>query len=157
MNSKSGKMMFSDVVFLPHRSNMESTMFMKITTVSGRDLKMTQNHYLPAGSCSSSFNLPIIVANRVRVGDCVQTISGREQIISVGTIEGKGISTIIAMEELIVVNGIVATPFGGVNPTLANIYYNMHRLAYATMKQTSARWMQGTTEMVWGMLSALSV
>ena len=84
-------------------------------------------------------------------------MSGREQVVSINKVEGKGIYTVIAMEELIVVNGIVATPYGGVNPTLANIYYNMHRLAYATMKRTSARWMQDTTEMVWGVLSARSV
>ena len=39
------------------------------------------------------------------------------------------------MEEVIVVNVIVATPFRGVNPTLANIYYNLHRLAYILARQ----------------------
>jgi len=28
------------------------------------------------------------------------------------------------------VNGVVATPYGGVNPALANAYYNLHRLVY---------------------------
>lgn len=156
VNNK-GEQVFSDVVYLPHGANEERTTFTVVTTESGRDIKMTTNHILPAGACASPSTLPAIAASQVKVGDCVQTVSGREQVVSINKVEGKGIYTIIAMEELIVVNGIVATPFGGVNPTLANIYYNMHRLAYATMKQTSARWMQGTTEMVWGMLSALSV
>jgi hypothetical protein len=62
----------------------------------------------------------LVAARQIAVGDCVQTVSGREQVVSVNKVDGQGIYTIIAMEELIVVNGIVATPFGGVNPTLAN-------------------------------------
>jgi len=45
----------------------------------------------------------------------------------VSTVAGKGVYTAIPMVDLLVVNGIVATPFGGVNPTLANVYYNLHR------------------------------
>ena len=156
VNNK-GEQVFSDVVFLPHGANQERTTFTVVTTESGRDLKMTANHILPAGPCTTPSALSVIAASQVKVGDCVQTVSGREQVVSVDKVEGKGIYTVIAMEELIVVNGIIATPYGGVNPTLANIYYNMHRLAYATFKQTSVRWMQDTTEMVWGVLSTLSV
>ena len=68
----------------------------------------------------------------------------------------KGIYTVIAMEELIVVNGIVATPFGGINPTLANIYYNLHRLVYAVTPnwiKTPERWVQGATKGLWGILT----
>jgi len=45
----------------------------------------------------------------------------------VSTVAGKGVYTAIPMVDLLVVNGIVATPYGGVNPTLANMYYNLHR------------------------------
>ena len=157
-----GKQVYSPVVYLPHSRNAERTTFVLFTTENGRDVKMTKNHYLPAGACSSPLTLPIIVASRVLLGDCVQTISGREKIVSIGTVEGKGISTIIAMEELIVVNGIVATPYGGVNPTIANIYYNLHRLAYAMLIQQSAvvsmtMQFQSFTETVWSVLSTLSL
>ena len=92
------------------------------------------------------------------MGDCVETVSGREKVVSIKKVEGKGIYTIIAMEELIVVNGIVATPFGGVNPTVANIYYNLHRLVYAYAPTIMAKnWVQTATEMLWGDLSALNV
>ena len=111
------------------------------------------NHILPAGACSLS-SLPAIAASQVTVGDCVQTVSGREQVVAVGQTEGKGIYTVIAMEELIVVNGIVATPYGGVNPTVANIYYNMHRVFYATFGKMSL--FQEATENVWNVLSVLS-
>ena len=91
---------------------------------------------LSAGVCALS-TLPLIPAGKMVVGDCVQTVSGRELVVSVGKVEGKGVYTVIAMEELIVVNGIVATPYGGVNPTLANWYYNLHRLAYFLFHRSS--------------------
>ena len=119
VNAK-GQQVFSDVVYLPHGRNEEHTTFAQVTTESGRDLKMTLNHMLPAGACALS-TLPLVAAGRVVMGDCVQTVSGREQVVTVGQVKGKGIYTVIAMEELIVVNGIVATPYGGINPTFANM------------------------------------
>ena len=152
-----GEQAFSDVVYLPHGRNEERTTFAQITTESGRDLQMTLNHMLPAGACALS-TLPLVAAGQVAVGDCVQTVSGREQVVSINKVEGKGIYTVIAMEELIVVNGIVATPFGGVNPTLANLYYNLHRLLYIIAHSKTAVtggiiWMQDTTEGLWRTLS----
>ena len=147
VNAK-GEAVYSDVVSVPHGPNQASTTFTTISTEFGRDLKMTTNHILPAGACALS-SLPLVAAASIAVGDCVQTVSGREQVVSVGTVEGKGIYTIVAMEELIVVNGIVATPFGGVNPTLANIYYNLHRLAHRSSLSgvgAAVRWWQGAAE-----------
>ena len=140
VNTK-GEQVFSPVVYVPYGRNDHHTTFTTITTDSGRDLTMTANHMLPAGACATTAGagspllsaLPFVAAADVTVGNCVQTVNGQEQVVAVGKVEGKGIYTVIAMEELIVVNGIVATPFGGINPTLANIYYNLHRLVYATV------------------------
>ena len=156
VNAK-GEQIFSDVVFLPHGANQERTTFTVVTTENGRDLKMTNNHILPAGACALS-TLPLIAVGQVAAGDCVQTVDGREQVASVEKIEGKGIYTVIAMEELIVVNGIVATPFGGINPTLANIYYNLHRLVYSVLGSnvfTLHSLVQNCMELVWSVMSEL--
>ena len=150
-----GEQVFSPVVYKPYGRNEHYATFTTITTESGRDLTMTSNHMLPAGACGSTATLPLVAAVDVTVGDCVQTVSGQEQVVFINKIEGKGIYTVIAMEELIVVNGIVATPFGGVNPTLANIYYNLHRVMYS-MTPTwikTGRWVQGVTEGLWSILS----
>ena len=126
-----GKQVYSDVVVVPHGRNAVRATFVMITTEAGRDLKLTTNHVLPAGACvCTALSLPVVAASAVTVGDCVQTVSGRERVLSVTQVEGEGIYTAIAMEELLVVNGIVATPYGGVNPALANVYYNLHRLVY---------------------------
>ena len=163
VNTK-GEQVFSPVVYVPYGRNDHHTTFTTITTESGRDLTMTANHMLPAGACTVTSEtgallwsvLPFVAAADITVGDCVQTVSGREQVVSVGKVEGKGIYTVIAMEELIVVNGIVATPLGGINPTLANIYYNLYRLVYTVTPnwiKTPERWVQGTTKGLWGLLS----
>ena len=155
VNTK-GEQVYSDVAYLPHGKNEASSTFVTVSTVSGRDVKMTANHILPAGACAAQ-TLPMVSADQVVVGDCVETVSGREQVVSVGKIEGKGIYTVIAMEELIVVNGVIATPYGGVNPTVANIYYNLHRLMYAYAPAImSKNWVQTATEMLWGDLSTIN-
>ena len=43
---------------------------------------------------------------------------------------GVGVYTIVTKEEFVVVNGIIASPFG-VNHMMANLYYNMHRFVYS--------------------------
>lgn len=62
-----GQTSFSDVVFVPHSANRFKANFAHITTVEGRDLKMTQNHVLPAGVCgesSSTSTLPLVYASQ---------------------------------------------------------------------------------------------
>jgi Hint module len=59
-----GEQFFSDVVFVPHKSNKERAMFVHITTSEGRDVKMTQSHILPAGACGKSSPLPLEYAFR---------------------------------------------------------------------------------------------
>ena len=48
---------------MPHKKNQERAIFKHITTQSGRDVKTTLNHVLPAGSCTEpSSSLPLIQA-----------------------------------------------------------------------------------------------
>ena len=126
-----GNTVFSEVIFVPHDANTEIALFAQISTIGGREIKMTQNHILPAGACESSTSMPLIYASQVSVGDCIQTVSGEQKVSKVATVRGEGVYTIVTKEEYIVVNGIIASPFG-VNHMIANMYYNMHRIAYAT-------------------------
>ena len=155
VNTKTGAQVYSDVAYVPHGKNAEKAVFTVLATEAGRDVKMTANHMLPAGACDAAGSLPVVAASTISAGDCVQTVSGRERVVSVGTVAGEGIYTVIAMEELIVVNGVVATPYGGVNPTLANVYYNLHRLAYSVVGKALLA-MQDATEGVWAALAFLA-
>ena len=93
---------------------------------------MTKNHILPCGACGSSESrlLPLISASQVNVGDCIMTVSGEDRVRAVAISRGVGIYTIVTKEEFVVVNGIIASPFG-VNHMMANLYYNIHRFVYS--------------------------
>ena len=126
-----GRTSYSDVVFVPHRANNDDALFTHITTASGRDIKMTPSHIILAGSCHLSGPLPLTYALSVNVGDCVMTVSGKDMVSTVETLQGTGLYTVVTMEEYVVVNGIIASPFAA-NHMLANLYYNVHRFVYAS-------------------------
>ena len=161
--NKRGQQVYSDVVYVPHGKNSEHAAFLRLVTESGRDVKMTADHQLPAGDCAfagPSLFPAAVAASDVKVGDCVFTVAGPERVVSIDTVGGRGVYTIVAIEELLVVNGVVATPYGGVNPALANVYYNLHRLAYVacgtTYIRAASHWAQKATTAVWSVLTALA-
>jgi Hint module len=123
-----GKTAFSDVVYVPHARNSQRTVFARITTESGRDVQMTTNHLLPAGRCGSA--LPLTYASKVAIGDCIMTVSGEEKVSAAERVQGSGVYTIVTKLEYVVVNGVIASPFGA-NHMMANLYYNIHRFVYA--------------------------
>jgi hypothetical protein len=124
-----GNTLFSPVVYIPHGPNKESALFTHITTESGRDVKMTNNHILPAGICGSL--LPLVYASQVAVDACINTIAGQDKVVSIETVRSEGLYTLVTTEEYIVVNGIIASPFGA-NHLFANMFYNIHRFIYFT-------------------------
>lgn len=73
---------------------------------------MTMNHVLPAGRCSpatstslspspsmhpshSPSSLPLVYASHIAVGDCIMTLSGQEEVVSVEHTRGEGVYTIV--------------------------------------------------------------
>ena len=88
------------MVFIPHGTNKQRAAFTHITTHSGRDIKMTENHVLPAGACSLSLSpksalLPLVYASQVSVGDCIMTVAGQERVAAVEKVRGEGVYTIV--------------------------------------------------------------
>jgi hypothetical protein len=131
---------YSPVIAIPHAFNTIKATFAQISTVSGRDIKMTPNHLVLGGACSSSPSL--VLAGSLKVGECVQTVSGSEMIASVTTVVAEGIYTVVTKHDgLLIVNGIVASPFA-VNHLVANSFYNIVRFVYGVMpsfaKKTSS-------------------
>ena len=60
------------------------------------------------------------------------TVSGKDTVSIVETVQGKGLYTVVTKEEYVVVNGIIASPFA-MNHMLANLFYNLHRFVYASL------------------------
>ena len=117
---------FADVIAVPHQQNQIPSEFLHITTVEGKDLKLTAAHILPVGTCGGKKSLKM--ASEVRSGDCLVTVDTKDEVIaSVTHVNGKGIYTVVTDEEYIVVGGIVASPFA-INHHAAQAFYTFHRM-----------------------------
>jgi Hint module len=129
-----GKMAYSEVIAVPHAKNEIQARFIQLVTDSGRDVKMTGLHMVPAGSCSTTTtatgSLPLVYASAVKTGDCIKTVDGLERVVEVKESVSKGIYSVVTMEEFVVVNGVVASPFA-ISHVFANVYYNVLRVLYA--------------------------
>jgi hypothetical protein len=128
---------YSPVVAVPHPRNDDEAQFRVLTTETKRDIKLTGKHLLVAGACDGSMDL--MYAEAVTPDHCVQTVDGKERVSSVATTAGRGVYTVVtqASDKLLVVNGVVASPFA-VNHAMANAYYGVHRLVYQLWPQVSA-------------------
>ena len=126
---------FSEVIAVPHAKNDVLATFVELSTATGASVKMTPDHLVAAGACSSQPGeqmLPLVRAGAVRVGDCVQSAShGQAVVVKVDTVDEKGIYTFVTRAEFVVVGDIVASPFA-VNHNILNFFYNIHRALPAT-------------------------
>jgi len=122
-----GKMLFADVVAVPHATNSDRALFVHLATASGRDLRLTPAHLLLAGRCGESLSL--VPASSVSAGMCAQTVDGQEEVVAAELLEGRGVYSLVTSEALVVVSGFVASPFA-VNHAAASAFYAFHRLAF---------------------------
>ena len=128
---------YSPVIAVPHAANAIKTTFTQISTVSGRDVKMTADHLVLGGSCAAP---SLVQAGSLKIGECVQTVSGAETVSAITSVISEGIYTVVTKHDgLLIVNGIVASPFA-VNHLVANSFYNIVRFVYGivpSMAKTS--------------------
>jgi hypothetical protein len=130
-----GNTKFSTVVAVPHAANNDAAVFTHITAASGADIKMTEDHLLMVSpACSGSAEL--MAASSVEAGMCVMTTKAMEKVASVESVNGNGLYTIVTEEEMVVVNGFVASPFA-TNHAAANAFYNVVRMLPASFLDIS--------------------
>ena len=130
---RSGTVRHADVVMVSHPFNLDKATFVKLVTNKGRSLKLTPDHFVPAGSCGTALSdLEVIRAAMVTPGMCVQTVTGEEIVSSVDTVEGEGVYAHVTMEEFVVVNGIIASPQASnyVSHEFAHQFSQLHRFLY---------------------------
>ena len=62
------------MIYIPHDNNSIVTEFFKITTSSGKTIKLTDTHMVWAGNCQSE---PVLkMAKEVKLGNCFVTVDG---------------------------------------------------------------------------------
>ena len=123
---------FSPVIYLPHSKNEIIANFVQLFTQQGKDIKLTEKHLILSSlNCDPSLSLTLVEAGKLKVGDCVQTMRGLEVISRRRMVAGKGLYTVVLLDgELIVINGIIASPFV-TNHRVVNAFYSLHRVIYS--------------------------
>ena len=126
----SGVLSYSDVIAVPHQTNDIAADFVELGTASGRTIKLTPEHMILAGTCGESSDFGLLRAEEVVVGSCLRTIDGLDTVQSTSLTKATGLYTIVTMEDMVVVNGIVASPFA-VSHTIGNAFYSLYRGLYS--------------------------
>jgi len=125
-----GAFLYSPIVWLPHAENTDGSDFVKIDTKSGLSLTLTKDHLVPSGSCDanpSSYSLKR--ADHVKPNECMYSMAGATVVTSTTCTRGHGLYTVVTLEQYIVVDGLVASPFA-INHYLPDTFYSLHRLAF---------------------------
>lgn len=121
---------FKSIVSVPHDKNSIESTFLEITTQTGKTLQVTPDHLVMGGKCSSTEKSALLLASSLTVSDCVHTVNGQEEIVSIKSFVSQGVYTVVteSADDLLVVNQVIASPFSG-NHQVANAFYNIVRLA----------------------------
>lgn len=138
-----GRTSFSPVISIPHGHNNLKAAFHEITTASGYQVRMSPGHIVPAGPCDIDSDdadntlvlLPLVTALQAEVGFCLYNLHGSlERITSNRRVFGEGIYSLVTQEEMIVVGGIVASPFA-FSHYVPSSFYDLYRLGYRIVPQ----------------------
>jgi hypothetical protein len=125
---RENKFVYSPIVAIPHDNNNIISEFMEIQTSNGKKLKLTPDHLVPIMK-STGTTFDIISAKDISIGDTIITVDGKEIVIEVSNIDCEGIYTVVTLEEFIVVNNIVASPYALFH-FLGHLYYSIHKFLY---------------------------
>lgn len=90
-----GNFYFSEVVILPHGENFDISNFSYIVTSKSREIKLTGDHLIFSGNCFTDAPYKLCRAALIRNGSCVQTIDGREEVVSNSWVSSYGLYTAV--------------------------------------------------------------
>jgi hypothetical protein len=159
---RSGKLGYSPVVAIPHPKTSAPSEFIQLVTKSGKDIQMTAEHLVAAAAdCKPSATPSLLSASSIRSGMCLYSMAnainngvyGMDEVVDVKFVRGQGAFTVVPMEEMIIVNGFLASPFA-FNHAVNTGYYNMWRSVYwFSPNLSTTKWLHAANEM----LGALAV
>lgn len=161
---RSGKQSFSPVVAIPHPKSSVAATFVQLSTASGKDIKMTSEHLIACeASCVASASPSLMKADAVRAGMCLySSVEGgsasasgayaMDKVTAVEMVSGRGAFTVVPGDEMIVVNGLLASPFA-FNHAANHAYYNVWRALYSVLPSSlTSMWVRSANE-VFGLLA----
>ena len=117
---------YSPVVYIIHEKNDDFSTFIEIKTEKNKKITMTSNHLIPV---IKEDKLELITADKILMNDIIKTVDGDEQIISIENVFDSGLYTLITLEEYIVVDNIIVSPFA-ISHNMGQFYYSMYRALF---------------------------
>jgi hypothetical protein len=135
--NSTGHSQLASVIAVPHSGSgglKEKSDFVHIVTEELQSLTVTPDHLLVGCDCSacagllSSLPLPLVKAGDALAGvTCLMMEGGLVQkVASVTGVRRDSFYTLVTMEEYVVVNGFVASPFAW-NHAVGHSFYTIHR------------------------------
>ena len=124
-SEKSKQFVYSPIIAIPHEKNNQLSAFVELVTSSNKKIALTEDHLLPIVHKDTTTMLT--AAKNIEIGDNVTTVDGDESIVSKNIVDKEGVYTIVTMEDYVVVDGVVASPFYLNFHVLGNIYYSLPR------------------------------
>lgn len=116
------RLSYSPIIAIPHEENSVISQFVDILTESGKTIRMTPDHIIPSGYCLPSAPLTLVSAAEVAIGSCLQSIDGREKVVSIDMVSDMGVYTVVTPQAYLVVNNIIASPFA-ISHEIGTSYY----------------------------------
>lgn len=111
------------VVAVPHASNSTVSTFQQLETSSAKQLMVTPDHLLLVKVGAKAI---VKLARAIERGDMLVTRDGAECVVSTTSVVSQGLYTFVTMDEFVVVEGIVASPYGHYH-CIPHWYFNLHR------------------------------
>ena len=127
MNSN-GKFSYSDVIIIPHSHNYDYSIFIRFI-YNNNEILVTFNHLLFSNNCNINETLILKKSQNININDCISTINGLQTILSKEIMTNYGLYSLITLNEYLVINDMVVSPFA-YNHYYTNQYYNIYRLLY---------------------------
>lgn len=120
---------YSPIIAIPHEKNSQLDNFIELKTSGNKTIKMTEKHLLPVLQ-KSSRSFKLLTADKIEIGDTVISKDGNETVELLKNVELEGVYTVVTLDEYVVVDNIVASPFFENFHIAGNIYYSVFRALY---------------------------
>ena len=126
------KLVFAEVLHVPHGPNAIAASFLHVLLDSGAELRLTTDHLLLSASCDAPLDaFRLVRATRVRSGDCLVTVSGKDRVDRIQPYNGIGVYTVVTSADYIIVDDVIASPFA-LDHVVPTTLYRLFRLLNAS-------------------------
>jgi hypothetical protein len=93
---------------------------LRVLLQSGREVRVTPEHLLL--TCTAA----LVPANTLVPHSCLSTVEGEDRVMRVEHTQGSVVTVVTEARGLVVVNGVLASPFA-VSHELVELYYDVYR------------------------------